>query len=311
MLVKTLLQTDTPNAVQVSAPAKVNLFLEILGKRSDGFHELATVMTSVSLFDEIQFSPNDSGEIQLTIESADSKPPATDIPVDQNNLIVASLLALRESHGSPEMGMEVVLRKQIPAAAGLGGASSNAAAAIVAGDLAWRLNMSVEDRHEAAGEIGSDVPFFLYGGTALCTGRGEKVRSVEAPSGLAMVIAKPVCGLSTPAVFGECVVPDAPVGVDGFLEVVTHGDPAKIANNLHNRLQPIAESLEQEVLALAQAFDQMGCLGHQMSGSGTSYFGIFPDVKAAGIAADELGNSNPDWNVFSVQSLGQSDVIAA
>ena len=106
-------------------------------------------------------------------------------------------------------------------------------------------------------------------------------------------------------------MPDAPVGVDGFLEVVTHGDPAKIANNLHNRLQPIAESLEQEVLALAQAFDQMGCLGHQMSGSGTSYFGIFPDVKAAGIAADELGNSNPDWNVFSVQSLGQSDVIAA
>ena len=80
---------------------------------------------------------------------------------------------------------------------------------------------------------------------------------------------------------------------------------------MHNRLQPIAESMEQEVLALAQAFDQTECLGHQMSGSGTSYFGIFPDVQAAGMAAGELGKRNPDWEVFNVQSLGQNDVIAA
>ena len=311
MLVRTLSKTDTSSTVQISAPAKVNLFLEILGKRSDGFHELATVMTSVSLFDQIQFSPNESGKIQLTISFADSKRSETDIPVDQKNLIVSSLLKLRDTYGSPEMGMDVVLDKRIPAAAGLGGASSNAAAAIVAGDLAWRLEMSMMDRSEVAAQIGSDVPFFLYGGTALCTGRGEKVRTVEAPYGIALVIAKPVCGLSTPAVFRECAVPDSPADVDGFLEVVTHGNPEKIADSMHNRLQPVAESLQQEVLALAQAFDQTGCLGHQMSGSGTSYFGIFPDVQAAGIAADELGKRNPDWEVFNVQSLGQNDIVAA
>ena len=311
MLVRTPPKTDTSSTVQISAPAKVNLFLEILGKRTDGFHELATVMTSVSLFDQIQFSPNESGKIQLKILSTDSKRLATDIPVDQKNLIVASLINLRDTYGSPEMGMDVVLDKQIPAAAGLGGASSNAAAAIVAGDLAWRLGLSVQDRGEVAAQIGSDVPFFLYGGTALCTGRGEKVQPVEAPHGIALVIAKPVCGLSTPAVFRECVVPDSPVEVDEFLEVVTRGNPEKIADSMHNRLQPIAESMEQEVLALAQAFDQTECLGHQMSGSGTSYFGIFPDVQAAGIAAGELGKRNPDWEVFNVQSLGQNDVIAA
>lgn len=311
MLVRILSKTETSSAVQISAPAKVNLFLEILGKRADGFHELATVMTSVSLMDQIQFSPNESGEIQLKISIPDSKRSATEIPVDQKNLIVATLLAVRETHGSPEMGMDVVLEKRIPAAAGLGGASSNAAAAIVAGDLAWRLSMSAKDRSEVAAQIGSDVPFFLYGGTALCTGRGEKVRAVDAPDGIALVIAKPICGLSTPAVFRECVVPDSPVDVDEFLKVVTHGDSEKIAAAMHNRLQPIAESLEQEVLALAQAFDQTGCLGHQMSGSGTSYFGIFPDVRAAGIAADELGKRNPDWDVFNVQSLSQNDVIAA
>lgn len=106
-------------------------------------------------------------------------------------------------------------------------------------------------------------------------------------------------------------MPDSPADVDGFLEVVTHGNPEKIADSMHNRLQPVAESLQQEVLALAQAFDQTGCLGHQMSGSGTSYFGIFPDVQAAGIAADELGKRNPDWEVFNVQSLGQNDIVAA
>ena len=311
MLVHTLSKTGSSFAVQISAPAKVNLFLEILGKRTDGFHELATVMTSVSLFDQIQFSPNDSGKIQLTISFPDSKRPAADIPVDEGNLIVASLLALRDTCGSPDLGMDVVLEKRIPAAAGLGGASSNAAAAIVAGDLAWRLGMRLGDRSAVAAQIGSDVPFFLYGGTALCTGRGEKIRTVAAPDGIALVIAKPICGLSTPAVFQKCVVPGSPVNVDEFLEAVTHGNPRKIADSMHNRLQPVAESLEQEVLALAKAFDQTGCLGHQMSGSGTSYFGIFSDVRAAGIAADELGKRNPDWEVFNVQSLGQNDVIAA
>ncbi len=155
------------------------------------------------------------------------------------------------------------------------------------------------------------MSFFLYGGTALCTGRGEKVRPVEASVGIALVIAKPVCGLSTPRVFRKCIVPDAPIDVDEILAALPQGSPEKIADAMHNRLQPIAESLEQEVLALAKAFEQTGCLGHQMSGSGTSYFGIFSDVDAARIAAEELEKQNPDWDVFNVQSLGQNDVIAA
>ncbi len=121
MLVRTVSKTDTHSAVQISAPAKVNLFLEILGKRADGFHELATVMSSVSLFDLIQFIPNESGKIQLTVSNSDSKRTAAEIPVDQSNLIVKALLHLRQTHGGSQMGMDVVLDKRIPAAAGLGG----------------------------------------------------------------------------------------------------------------------------------------------------------------------------------------------
>ena len=171
--------------------------------------------------------------------------------------------------------------------------------------------MSADDRNAVAATIGSDVPFFLFGGTALCTGRGEKVQRVKAAAGVALVIAKPVCGLSTPAVFQNCVVPESPVAVDKFLEALTYGDPSQIANVMHNCLQSIAESLQPEVSTLAEAFEETECLGHQMSGSGTSYFGIFPNAKAARIAADELGKQNPDWAVFNVQSLGQNDVIAA
>ncbi len=316
MLVQTLPQTDRSCVVQISAPAKINLFLEILGKRPDGFHELATVMTTVSLFDGLRFCPNDSGEIKLKVQFPDvgrsvGAIPEYGIPIDKRNLIVASLIRLRETFGQPAMGMEIVLDKRIPAAAGLGGASSDAAAAIVAGDLAWGLKMTSEQRHLIASAIGSDVPFFLYGGTALCTGRGEQVMSVSATAGMAMVIAKPVCGLSTPTVFEQCVVPGVPADVDVFLDVVARGRPEAIAQQLHNRLQPVAESMEEEVKRLAKAFEQTECLGHQMSGSGTSYFGVFADSEAAGMAADQLGKRNPDWDVFRVKSLGRNAVTAA
>ena len=312
MLVQVTPQSDRQKLVHVSAPAKVNLFLEVLAKRSDGFHELSTVMTSVSLFDQISFKPNLSGEICLTISHARaSSPGCEEIPVDHRNLIVSTLHVARELFGDVEMGMDVALEKWIPSSAGLGGASSNAAAAVVAADLAWGLNMTDQDRHQVAASIGSDVPFFLCGGMALCTGRGELVEPLPSLPGIELVIAKPAPGLSTPAIFKRCTVPQSPVDVQNFVDALAQGAPAEIAKGLHNRLQPVAEAIEVEVLELARAFEQTNCLGHQMSGSGTSYFGMFADAQNAQTAARDLGDRHRDWDVFNVQSLGRSEVIAA
>ena len=300
--------------MQVSAPAKVNLFLELLGKRADGYHELETVMTTVSLADSIFFEPNLSGEIKLEInrpdalengktDSSTDEVSADVIPTDHRNLIVASLNLLKEQASKPDLGMNVVLEKRIPSAAGLGGASSDAAAAIRAGNQVWKLELTETQLHDAAEAIGSDVPFFLYGGTACCTGRGERVQIVDGPVGLPMVIVKPKVGLSTPAVFKTCSIPDSPVSAESFLQTLATGNPSQIAEQMLNRLQSTAATLVEEIGLLSEAFARSGCLGHQMSGSGTSYFGIFSSKMSARTAAIELENRNSNWDVFCVQSL--------
>ena len=319
MLVRQPIPNAISGTVQINAPAKVNLFLELLGKRADGYHELETVMTTVSLADSIYFEPNLSGEIKLKINrpsevtsgeednstddiSADDMS-ADDIPTDHRNLIVASLNLLKQQVSKADLGMNVVLEKRIPSAAGLGGASSDAAAAIRAGNEAWNLALTATQLHQAAEAIGSDVPFFLYGGTAICTGRGERVRTVDGPVGLPMVIAKPKVGLSTPAVFKACSIPDSPVSSKSFLQTLAAGSPSQIAGQMLNRLQSTATTLVEEIGHLSEAFSQTGCLGHQMSGSGTSYFGIFSSAAAARTAATALENLNSNWNIYSVQSL--------
>ena len=314
MLVRQPISNAISGSVQISAPAKVNLFLELLGKRDDGYHELETVMTTVSLADTIYFEPNLSGEIKLKIK----RPAATtsggserstddvaidNIPTDHRNLIVASLNLLKQQVSKSDLGMNVVLEKRIPSAAGLGGASSDAAAAIRAGNEAWNLALTAEQLHQAAEAIGSDVPFFLYGGTAICTGRGERVENVDGPVGLPMVIAKPKVGLSTPAVFKACSIPDSPASSKSFLQTLAAGSPSQIAGQMLNRLQSTAETLVEEIGLLSEAFSQTGCLGHQMSGSGTSYFGIFSSEMSARTAATELENRYSNWDVYSVQSL--------
>ena len=171
MLVRQPSSNQVSGSVQISAPAKVNLFLELLGKRNDGYHELETVMTTVSLADTILFEPNLSGEIKLNInrpaaqsngetDSSTDEASADIIPTDHRNLIVASLNLLKEQVSKPNLGMDVVLEKRIPSAAGLGGASSDAAAAIRAGNQAWNLELTETQLHETAEAIGSDVPFF-------------------------------------------------------------------------------------------------------------------------------------------------------
>ena len=314
MLVRQPIPNAISGTVQINAPAKVNLFLELLGKRADGYHELETVMTTVSLADSIYFEPNLSGEIKLKInrpsaitsggeDNSTDNVSADDIPTDHRNLIVASLNLLKQQVSKADLGMNVVLEKRIPSAAGLGGASSDAAAAIRAGNEAWNLALTATQLHQAAEAIGSDVPFFLYGGTAICTGRGERVRTVDGPVGLPMVIAKPKVGLSTPAVFKACSIPDSPVSSKSFLQTLAAGSPSQIAGQMLNRLQSTAATLVEEIGHLSEAFSQTGCLGHQMSGSGTSYFGIFSSTASARTAATALENLNSNWDIYSVQSL--------
>ena len=166
--------------VTIEAPAKVNLTLEVLGKRKDGYHEIASVMQAISLFDTLTFRPSDEIKVLAEIEDLET----------QDNLVYRAGMLLRETSGV-SAGAEVHLDKQIPLAAGLGGGSSDAAATLLGLDRLWGLEFGEGKLKELAAELGSDVPFFVTGGTALVEGRGERVSNVKTPPTLWLVLAFP------------------------------------------------------------------------------------------------------------------------
>ncbi len=325
MLVRNL----SSNQLRISAPAKVNLYLELLGKRSDGFHELETIMTTVSLFDQLSFTANQSGQLSLTLEMAENDysaapnhNPRERIPTDERNLVIKALLLLQQIKRSnatvksadrtdQSPGMDVHLLKRIPSSAGLGGASSDAAAALVAGNLLWNLQLTPQQLSDAAAELGSDVPFFLGGGTAMCRGRGEKIAAIEAPAVLSFVVAKPPVGLSTPSVFSQCTIPDQPRQSAVAMADVRSGRPDRIAGSLLNRLQSAAGQLVEDIEKLKEEFSALPCLGHQMSGSGSSYFGLFRNQRCARAAAARLSARWPALKIHCVTSLSRSGELTA
>jgi 4-diphosphocytidyl-2-C-methyl-D-erythritol kinase len=275
--------------VEVTTPAKINLFLEVLGRRPDGFHEIETLLTAISLYDTLRLTANETGDIRLTCRWA--APAAGDaIPAGPENLAWRSVALLRERAGV-ERGAELQLIKRIPAAAGLGGASSDAAAALVAANFAWQLAWPRERLCELAAELGSDVPFFLTRGAALATGRGERLRPLRVPR-LHIALVRPPVGLSTPAVYRACRPAEQPAASTRLVAALDRGDVAAVARLLVNGLAPAAASLTPWIERLQTEFHQQGVLGHQMSGSGSCYFGLCRHARHARRVASRLRARN-------------------
>ena len=247
----------------IQAPAKLNLFFEVLAKRNDGYHEIETLMCPIGLYDTLFFEAIPGDEIEFACRQACSVcgPDGRgfrDIPVGPQNLVVRAVELARRRAGI-QRGARLLLVKRIPAAAGLGGGSSDAAAALVAANEGWQLGRSPGELAEWAAELGSDVPFFLAGGPAICRGRGER---------LWFVVVYPPEGLSTAAVYGQCRPASQAQQVEPLVDALRLGDLGVACRRLYNRLQPAAESLSPWVNRLQQEFHREDCLGHGMSGSG-------------------------------------------
>jgi 4-diphosphocytidyl-2-C-methyl-D-erythritol kinase len=266
------------------APAKLNLVLDVLGRREDGFHMVETLMVPVRLADSISFAPlrpgdcSAAGEIRLDILPAGplrSRQESAPIPAGSQNLIVRALQLLRQRSGC-RLGARVELVKRIPAAAGLGGGSSDAAAALRLANRGWGIHWRQERLAELAAEIGSDVPFFVYGGAAVCRGRGEKVERLPPVAPLDVVVVKPPVELSTAEVY---IAYDAlPAAMSGHfappLAAMAAGRAGELAHRMRNALQHAASSLSPWVDRLRAVFDEFDFVGHQLSGSGSAYFGV-------------------------------------
>jgi 4-diphosphocytidyl-2-C-methyl-D-erythritol kinase len=199
------------------------------------------------------------------------------------------------------LGANLRLLKRIPAAAGLGGGSSDAAAALVAVNEAWQLGRSREELAAWASELGSDVPFFLLGGPAICRGRGERIEPTPGLGSLHFVVVRPPEGLATAAVYAACRPSEIAESVEPLVCALRQGDLRQAGRQLYNRLECAARELSPWISRLQQEFSRLDCLGHGMSGSGTSYFGLCRHARHAKRLAQCL-QARGVGSVFAVRS---------
>lgn len=274
---------DLAGGLEVLAPAKLNLFLEILGRRPDGYHEIETLMVAVNLHDRLTFTDDGSGAVSLRCDDPT-------LPLGADNLVVKAAERLKAATGCPR-GVRIELFKAIPAQAGLAGGSSDAAATLAALDRLWELRTPAARLDELAGSVGSDVSFFLHAPAAVCRGRGERVEEVSLGRALHFVLVCPPVGLSTADVYRQLTPPERPRPVGPVLEALAREGTATLGRSLFNRLQPTAETLRP---ALSRVRDALAGLlpshldGQLMSGSGSAYFGLARDRSAADDAARRL-----------------------
>jgi 4-diphosphocytidyl-2-C-methyl-D-erythritol kinase len=281
----------------VCSPAKINLHLEVLGLRADGFHELAMVMQTIGLLDVLRLRPTADGSITLSCQRPD-------LPTDGSNLIVKAAELLKARAGLPELGACIELEKRIPVGAGLAGGSSNGAATLVGLNSLWGLGFSAEELQAMAAHLGSDVPFCLAGGTQLCFGRGELLEPVDSPAGrdLAVLLIKhPEVSVSTPWAYGRCrelrgdFYLHAEADFEQRRQSLRQG-PLLQALRQGTDLPPLRNDLqavvEPEVASVREGLQMLRTLRSPlaiaMSGSGPSLFAIFADLDQALAAQVDL-----------------------
>ncbi len=280
------------------APAKVNLFLRVVARRPDGFHELETVMAKLSLADELLFESTHTDTINISARLAYPRALGKmEIPATADNLVFKAADLLRRETGVSH-GIHIRLTKHVPAAAGLGGGSSDAATTLVALNQIWQLGLTRLELIDLAARLGSDVPFFVASDAcALCTGRGEHMEMLPVRAPWHLVLAKPISGLSTAAVYRHCTPEPAGPSVENWRDIAAGAAPLQAAQSLHNSLQTPAEHLNADVTDMKNRFARLSVCGHQLTGSGSAYFGICRDARQARICAARLRQQGVPWAV--------------
>ena len=267
-----------PSSLQIKSYAKINWTLDVLFKRDDGFHELRTIYQTVSVYDQLRLSET-SGAIEIACDD-------TRVPADETNLAHKAATVLRRATGVTR-GARIEIEKRIPVAAGLGGGSSNAAAALVGLTRLWGVEITVRELIELAMDLGSDVPFFLVGGTALGVGRGEEVYPIEQVTCDHLLLVNPGFAVSTADAYGKLsrltmaqsprIIPFTLIAANAALPVAASND-----------LELVVSAAHPEIAEVKRRLLGLGARHALMSGSGATVFGIFDNSGASKRAQFEM-----------------------
>ncbi|MFB5198098.1 4-(cytidine 5'-diphospho)-2-C-methyl-D-erythritol kinase [Neobacillus sp. KR4-4] len=280
----------------VKAPAKINLALDVLHKRPDGFHEVEMIMTTIDLADRVELELLHDDKIHILSHNRY-------VPDDQRNLAFQAAQLLKDRF-HVKQGVKISIEKTIPVAAGLAGGSSDAAATLRGLNKLWNLGLSMDELAELGSEIGSDVSFCVYGGTALAKGRGEIITQIPAPPTCWVILAKPFIGVSTAEVYrrlniAETVHPN----IAGMIEAINAHDYQEVCVNVGNVLEEVTLNLHPEVALIKEQMKRFGADAVLMSGSGPTVFGIVQhDSRMHRIYNGLRGFCD---QVFAVRMLGE------
>lgn len=251
----------------IKAPAKINLSLDVLSKREDGFHEVEMIMTTVDLADRIELKLLKEDKISVDVSEGF-------VPSDSRNIAYQAAQLLKKRFKISE-GVEIYIQKNIPVSAGLAGGSSDAAATLRGLNQLWGLNLTIDELAILGAEIGSDVSFCVYGGTALATGRGEKIRHISTPPPFWVILAKPKMGVSTAEVYRNLKLNDlSHPNIKQMISAIERGNYPMICQNLGNVLETVTFELYPEVSRIKEQMIRFGADGVLMSGSGPTVFGL-------------------------------------
>ncbi len=251
----------------VKAPAKINLSLDVLRKREDGYHDVRMIMTTIDLADRLELTELAENRIEIVSHNRY-------VPDDQRNLAYQAAKLIKERYGV-QKGVSIVIEKTIPVAAGLAGGSSDAAATLRGLNKLWKLGLSAEELAKIGAEIGSDVSFCVYGGTAIATGRGEQIEHIPAPPPCWVILAKPQIGVSTADVYRNLKADHvAHPDVDKMIQSIEQGDYEGICSSVGNVLEEVTFSMHPEVEHIKEQMKRFGADAVLMSGSGPTVFGI-------------------------------------
>ncbi|AQS57848.1 4-(cytidine 5'-diphospho)-2-C-methyl-D-erythritol kinase [Desulforamulus ferrireducens] len=265
----------------LKAHGKINLTLDVLSRRPDGYHEVEMIMQGIELHDTLQIEAL-PGEIILT---------ASGLPVgcDENNLIIKAARLLQQFSGTG-WGARIHLHKEIPVAAGLAGGSTDAAATLVGLNELWQLGLTQEQLSELAVKLGADVPFCLRGGTAIARGIGEKLIQLPPAPKFGVILVKPSFGVSTAEVYQGLNLNNLGRRPDlaAMVEALQTGSLAAVSEQLANVLESVTLRLYPELQEIKETLARAGCRGVLMSGSGPTIFGLTEDAAAAAVLARQL-----------------------
>ncbi len=278
--------------IVLKAPAKINLCLHVLGKRADGYHELAMAMQRVSLYDEVRISVEPGDNVEVRCDGLMLDAGEENIAARAARLFLADLKMARK--------VNVSIEKRIPVAAGLGGGSSDAAAVLVGLNAMLQAGLSVEALMALGAQLGADVPFFIYPGSAWATGIGTSLAPLSEVPQVSYVLVNPGTAISTKEVYQSLRLTKG--GDLASIPTFSARTPLELVSELHNDLERVVLPRYPEVAAVKEQLLKAGALGSLMSGSGATVFGVCQDRNSADRVADKIKVEN-DWFVQVVCSV--------